>query len=194
MSDSMAVPELERVLSAVGELLSAEDSRVAVVVVGGAALALLGFVSRGTFDIDVIARAEESQGGWTLIQAEPIPVALRNAIAAVARDLDLPSDWMNTVVGRQWPQGLPPDLLSDITWRSFGGLSVGLVGRGALVALKLFAAADRGPASVHVQDLIALAPDDAELDEAAGWVRGQDAAPEFAAMVDGVLGHVRRHR
>jgi len=60
--------------------------------------------------------------------------------------------------------------------------------------LKLFAATDRGPASVHVQDLIALAPNDAELDEAAEWVREQDAAPEFGRLVDGVLGHVRRHR
>jgi len=190
----MAVPELERALRAAGELLAAEGSTVAIVVVGGAALALGGFVSRSTFDIDVIARAEEREAGLTLVQAEPIPAALRNAIATVARDLDLPADWMNTVVGRQWPQGLPPGLLSEITWRTFGGLSVGLVGRGALVALKLFAATDRGPASVHVQDLVALAPDDAELAEAADWVRGQDVSPEFGAMVDGVLGHVRRHR
>lgn len=194
MLDSMAVPELEQALGAVGELLAAEDSKVAIVVVGGAALALRGFVRRGTFDIDVIARAEESEGGLTLIQAEPMPTALRNAIAIVARDLDLPTDWMNTVVGRQFPQGLPPGVLSEVTWRTFGGLSVGLAGRGALVALKLFAATDRGPASVHVQDLIALAPDDAELDEAAKWVRGQDAAPEFGAMVEDVLGYVRRHR
>jgi hypothetical protein len=44
------------------------------------ALALGGFVRRGTFDVDIIARAEESDRGLILIQAEPIPVVLRNAI------------------------------------------------------------------------------------------------------------------
>jgi len=62
MSDSMAVPELEGALSAAGQLLAAADAKVAIVVVGGAALALRGFVHRGTFDIDVIARTEESGG------------------------------------------------------------------------------------------------------------------------------------
>jgi len=187
----MAVPQLETALRATGELLLAEGSSVAIVVVGGAALALRGFVSRGTFDIDVIARAEETEDGLALVEAEPLPAALRDAVATVARDLDLPADWMNGVVGRQWPQGLPPGMIDEIAWRTFGGLRVGLAGRRALIALKLFAAADRGPASVHVQDLLALAPDDAELDEAAAWVRGQDAAPEFGAILDGVLSHVR---
>ncbi len=194
MPDSMAVPQLEAALRATGELVLADGTGVAIVVVGGAALALRGFVSRGTFDIDVIARAEEVRGGWTLVEAEPMPSALRNAVATVARDLDLPADWMNTVVGRQWPQGLPPGMLDEIAWRDFGGLRVGLAGRRALIALKLFAAADRGPASVHVQDLLALVPDDAELDEAATWVRGQDVAPDFGALVDGVIEHVRRYR
>lgn len=123
-----------------------------------------------------------------------LEAALRDRVATVARDLDLPADWMNTVVGRQWPQGLPPGMLDDTMWLTFGGLRVGLAGRRALIALKMFAAADRGPASVHVQDLLALAPDDAELEAAAAWVRGQDAAPAFGAIVDGLLAHVRRTR
>jgi hypothetical protein len=32
------------------------------------------------------------------------------------------------------------------------------------------------------------------LDEAAAWVREQDAAPEFPAMLEEVLAHVRGNR
>ncbi|NBC19387.1 MAG: hypothetical protein GVY18_18940 [Bacteroidetes bacterium] len=69
---------------------------------------------------------------------------------------------------------------------------MGLAGRRTLLALKLFAAVDQGPESVHVQDLVALRPTEAELEEAASWVRAQDAAPEFASMTREVVRYVRR--
>lgn len=194
MPHEMAPPDLEAAFRATGELLAADGYSVAVVVVGGAALALRGIVGRGTFDVDVIARAEDRGDGVVLVEAEPVPAALEAAISTVARDLELPADWMNTVVGRQWPHGLPPGTLEELAWRTYGGLSVGLAGRRALIALKMFAAVDRGPGSVHVQDLAALAPDDVELGEAAAWVREQDAAPEFPAMLEEVLAHVRGNR
>lgn len=68
------------------------------------------------------------------------------------------------------------------------------MGRRTLIALKLFAAVDRGPWSVHVQDLAALAPDDGELRDAAEWVGRQDVAPEFQAILEEVVEHVRRVR
>ena len=69
-------------------------------------------------------------------------------------------------------QGLPPWISDDLTWRRFGALLIGLAGRQTLIALKLFAAVDQGPRSVHYQDLVVLAPTDEELDIAASWVRG----------------------
>ncbi len=101
---------------------------------------------------------------------------------------------MNGEVGAQWSQGLPPRTLDGITWRVYGGLEVGLVGRHTLIALKLFAAVDGGSGSVHVQDLLALAPTDIELHEAAEWVATQDAHEGFAAMIARVIEHVQRHR
>lgn len=190
----MTPVDLEAALRAVGELLEADGVHVAVVVVGGAALTLQGIVERGTFDIDVIARAEAEGDSMILVEAEPLPTALTDAVTTVARDLTLQADWMNTVVARQWTQGLPPGTAEGITWRTYGGLTVGLVGRGTLIALKLFAAADRGPDSVHVQDLVALDPDADELAEAAAWIRGQDAAPEFPGILEEVLTHVSRSR
>lgn len=187
---------LEEALQAVGELLEAEREEAAIVVVGGATMNLLGFVARATQDVDVIARARVPEGERppVLMPPDPLPEALRRAVARVARDFRLPDDWMNTVVGKQWLQGLPPSLPEDLAWRRYGALHVGLVGRRTLIALKLFAAADQSVRSVHTQDLVALRPDAAELDEAARWVVSQDASPDFPGMVAHVVAHVLRVR
>jgi hypothetical protein len=95
----------------------------------------------------------------------------------------------------QWSQGLPPWLAHDITWRRYEGLHVGLVGRRTLLALKLFAAVGQSVRSVHAQDLLALNPSDAELDEASAWVVTQDASDSFPRLVaEVVVEHVRAHR
>jgi len=186
---------ITRALDAVGELLEEEGEEVAIVVVGGTALNLLGVVERATFDVDVIARAEGLTAGTLLLRpASPLPEALNRAAARVARDFGLDPSWMNSEVSAQWSQGLPPITLEETTWRTFGGLTVGLAGRRPMVALKLFAAVDRGPRSVHLQDLLILAPTDEELDQAADWVKRQDASPNFAGMVEEVIRHVRQRR
>ncbi|HYH79912.1 MAG TPA: hypothetical protein VEX86_08940 [Longimicrobium sp.] len=116
------------------------------------------------------------------------------AIARVARDFSLPDDWLNTAVAAQWNQGLPPWLGDDLEWRSYDALRVGLAGRRTLITLKLFAAADQSTRSVHAQDLAALAPTDAELEDAAAWVVTQDASPEFPRLVNEIAEHVRARR
>jgi hypothetical protein len=187
---------LEAALSAVGELVGADGERVAIVVVGGATLNLLGVVRRGTSDVDVIARAYRDEAeDLRLERAEPFPPTLARAIQTVARDFGLSNTWMNADVGKQWERGLPPGLLEDTTWRNYGGgLDVGMVGRQTLIALKLFAAADGGQLSVHVQDLLALAPTAHEMGFAAAWVRTQDAANGWASLVEEVIAHVERNR
>lgn len=186
---------IEEALHAAGDLLRAAGEQVSVVVVGGATLNLLGIVRRSTSDVDVIARAfVDSSGVLRLIQAEPFPASLQTAIRTVARDFGLPEIWMNAAVGAQWVHGLPPWILEDLTWRAYGNLQVGLVGRRTLVALKLFAAVDSGPRSVHLQDLLAIVPTDTELEESRNWVATQDANEAFPSMIDGVIEYVRGHR
>ncbi|HEX8243063.1 MAG TPA: hypothetical protein VF541_06200 [Longimicrobium sp.] len=187
---------LPHALDAVGAILEIESAPVAVVVVGGATLHLLGLVTRTTQDVDVIARAVTPVGEdpVVLMPADPLPEPLARAIARVSRDFGLPADWMNTAVARQWSQGLPPWLAEDLEWRRYGALQVGLAGRRTLIALKLFAAVDQSLRSVHAQDLIALAPTDAELDEASGWVLTQDASHVFPQLVSQVVQHVRDAR
>ncbi len=177
-------------LDAVGAHLEATGATVAIVVVGGAALALRGWVPRTTHDVDVIAL-----GGEAGKLAPPrLPEALLRAVERVARDFNLPEQWLNASVGAQWRSGLPDGLGDDLEWRTFRALRVGLAGRASLIALKLFAAADKGPASVHAQDLLVLAPTDEELTQASAWVLTQDIAPEWPRIVSEVVAHVRTHR
>lgn len=184
------IPDIERALTAVGELLAAEGQTAAVVIVGGAALNLLGIVRRATRDVDVLAVADSSAG--RLRPPSPLPDQLRKAIATVSRDFDLPADWLNTDVGGQWETGLPPGLDGRVDWRRYGGLSVGIADRRDLIFLKLYAAADDvGPESVHFQDLLALSPTPEELNSAARWVRAQDPSAEFGSTLDKVLRHAR---
>lgn len=178
----------ERLFRALGDLLSAEGAQFQLVVVGGVAMALGGFTQRTTLDVDVIALADAGQS--KLRSADPLPEELERLVRKVARDFGLPNDWLNGAVSAQLAHGLPPGLVEGLTWHRFGGLHIGLAGRRALIALKLFAAADQGPRSKHVSDLTDLAPTHAEWEEATAWVKGQDVAPEFPGIVEGVVQHV----
>lgn len=183
-------------LRALGEILASQEESFAVVVVGDTALILQGFVVRATRDVDVIAISQDppERDMKTIRPPDPLPIALRNVIKRVARDFNLPDDWMNTTVGLQWKTGLPPGFERRIHWEQYGGLWLGLADRYDLIFLKLYAAADsEGPESVHFQDLMALQPTDEELDTAAGWVRSQDVSSPFARILEEVLQHARRN-
>ena len=177
----------------VGELLEGAGESYAIAIIGGAALSLLGVVERTTRDVDVLAFATRSgRRAWALTPPpRPLPVVLADAIRTVGRDLGLAEDWLNVGPALQWKAGLPPGLVGRITWKRYRALRVGVVGRTDLVCFKLFAAADDGPEGRHARDLAALAPTDAELRQAARWVKTQDATAEFSAIVDEVVRHVR---
>ncbi|NND01487.1 MAG: hypothetical protein HKN91_01750 [Acidimicrobiia bacterium] len=182
---------IEELLRAVGDLLAAEREQAGVVVVGGAALAIRGFVDRVTKDVDVIALAEEGDAGWQIHLTANLPEALQRAAVRVARDFGLDENWLNAEVGALWVGDLPRSFSSDIEWRTYGGLTVGYVGRTVLIALKLFAAVDSGPADVHFQDLCALRPSDAELEVASAWVEDQDEGTVFPHLLRGVVERYR---
>lgn len=181
----------EAMLNALGDRLSLRGESVSLVVLGGTAMNLHGFVERPTRDVDVLARIDEA--GGTLRHPEPLPDGLREAIAEVALDFQQPPDWMNTEVALQWLTGLPPGLEQRLAWHDYGPLRIGLVAREDLIAFKLYAAADSGPASVHLSDLLALDPNPAELTEAAAWIRTQDISVGFHAILEQVIEYVQDH-
>ncbi len=189
--------DVQQALRLVGELLAADGHEYAVIILGGAALNLLGIVERATTDVDILAfatpRANAAPDQSTLREPpEPIPSALARAAAIVARDLGLDEHWLNTGPALQWRAGLPPGLAGRVEWLRYSALWVGVVARYDLIFFKLFAAADSsGPKSVHYQDLLALRPSAAEFDAAAEWVSTQDASPAFADVLHRVVNHAR---
>jgi len=75
--DSPGRSDLGRLLTALGERLAFERQHVELVVIGGAALTILGFVDRTTRDVDVVALLD----GGVLAPAKPLPpplIAARN--------------------------------------------------------------------------------------------------------------------
>ena len=139
--------DIELALRRVGELLEAANEPHALVIVGGAALGLLGVVSRETRDVDILAFARaRGRGAWTPVPPpQPLPDAFAGAIRTVGRDLGLADDWLNTGPALQRKQGLPRGLSTRVQWRQYASLRVGVAGRQDLIWLKLYATAARGP-------------------------------------------------
>jgi len=182
--------EIRLALQRVGELLEARGLRFEIVIVGGAALNLLGIIERSTVDVDVIAMGEGVRPMRLREPADPLPRPLADAVATVARDMNLPADWMNPRVAGQWALGVPEGFQARIRWETLGGLEVGVSSRTDLIHLKLYAACDAtGPQSRHFVDLMALSPTSGELAAAATWVVDQDAG--LASIVEEVIKHVR---
>jgi hypothetical protein len=79
--------DIANVLTAVGELLAADGEAYAIVIIGGAALNLLGIVRRTTSDVDILAWG---RGAEISRPPEPLPAPLVRAIDAVAKRFGLP--------------------------------------------------------------------------------------------------------
>lgn len=77
--------QIRRALRLVGERLAAERVEIRIVLIGGAAMNLRGFVSRATADVDIIAVAREGAAGLEL-HRPPEPLHPTPAELAVARE------------------------------------------------------------------------------------------------------------
>lgn len=190
--------DIERALTAVGELLEARDTRAGIVVIGGAALRLLGIVERTTRDVDIVAVAHEPGDLQQLARPpEPLPPPLKWAIEKVAEDFNLPDNWLNQGPASQWDLALPlpTGFAERVQWRRYGALDVGICSRIDLIHFKLEAAADQPTSdSRHFRDLAALEPTDAELATAAAWVLSNNDGPEFPSILSKVVAHVKTFR
>src|SRR6266567_3604110 len=133
--------DIDEALQKVGELLASDNESYAIVVVGGAALNLLGLIERVTTDVDILAFADPTDTEpAVLVEApEPMPAPLVRAARTVARDLGLEEEWLNTGPALQWRSGFPPGLARRVVWRRYAALRVGLVDRPDLIFLKLYA-------------------------------------------------------
>jgi hypothetical protein len=188
--------DIDRVLDAVGELLAANEARVSIVVIGGAALQLLGVIDRATRDVDIVALTRAPGDLQELVRPpEPLPAALESAITQVASDFGLPDHWMNRGPAGQWDVGLPQGFAERVQWRTHGGLDVGVASRLDLIFFKLEAAADQPDSnSRHFDDLVALNPSDSGLEQAAEWARSKNVGPEYHEFIERAIHHVQSLR
>lgn len=154
--------------------------RLDAVVIGGAALNLLGVITRATKDCDILD--------------PPLPPAIVDAARSFAAEVrrrgeELQDDWLNngpaslaSVLPPGWRDRLQP---------TFSGAAIQLrcLGRDDLLRSKLFALCDRG---FDLGDCVALAPAAEELRAISPWLEQQDGHPGWPAHVRATLADLGR--
>jgi hypothetical protein len=150
------------------------------VVIGGAALNMLGVVSRFTKDCDILY--------------PEIPKDVADASQAFAAELrhtgeSIQNDWLNngpvSLVSHLRPQW------EERLQTAFTGTAIHLrcLGRSDFLCAKLFALCDRG---IDLGDCLALAPTVKEIADVLPWLEEQDAHPGWPAHVRATLADVGR--
>lgn len=172
-----------KLLDALGEQLERLGASYELVVVGGSALLALGLVTRPTKDVDLVALRSDS----SLAPASPLPPLLASARDRVARDFQLPADWLNDGPASLLDFGLPDGFMDRACREEHGpALTVWYASRLDQIHLKLYAAVDQGPGK-HEADLRALEPSAEELIGAARWSRGHDPSPGYQDVLERAL-------
>ena len=183
----MDLKEINRFLNALSEQLELQGTRdVALVVCGGAALSILGLSQRTTRDIDAMAFVvPPAAGRQSLVKAE-FDDKFKIAAAAVAKDFNLPVDWINCGPADQLDTGLPDGLQDRLISVKYGkNLVVHYCSRIDLIQLKLSAAVDvRGR---HLEDLRGMNPEPGEIEQAARWCLSQDVSEPFRQLLLEIL-------
>ena len=151
--------------------LAERDVRFEAVIIGGAALALLGVIDRETRDCDVLDPD---------IPDEIVAIAKEFAIAQTRLGHALDENWLNngpSDLKRTLPEGWGQRLQE-----AFSGQAVRLqtLGRNDLLATKLFALCYR---ETDADDCRRLAPTREEVDALQPWVIEQDANTLWPAHV-----------
>lgn len=166
------------ILAAFDRFLVGRGLSLAAVAVGGAALNLLGIITRPTKDCDILHPALPNE----ITVAAGVFAAEMRAQGEVLAD-----DWLNN-----GPASLSNHL--PIGWQDrvqplFAGAALTLtaLGRADFLCAKLWALCDRG---LDLPDCIALAPTAAELEDVRPWLEEQDANPDWPEHVRATLADV----
>jgi hypothetical protein len=189
MSGFIGIENLEKALRLLaGRLELARADPIRLVVCGGSALIAQGLITRTTKDVDVLALADSN---GSLISPVPLPECLIKAVKEVARDLGFADDWINngpsSGEGGLFQLGLPEGLADRLDKRVYGPrLTVCFIGRFDQIHFKLYAAVDRWDGT-HLDDLLSLAPSDAELEAAARWAMTHDVSEAFRTILKDML-------
>ncbi len=180
--------EIDELLGRLGIELEELDTPVfEIVVIGGAALNILGLVSRVTRDIDCLAFVERDESGRIKLKLiEEFPEIFRQAANIVAENSGLDEKWINAEPTELVSQRLPEGIEERLVVREYGkNLKVHLISRYDLIHLKVYAA-EQGPGK-HVNDLLALNPTVDEIEQAVQWCFTQDPSEGFRLVMKDML-------
>lgn len=170
----------QETIQAFDVFLAARGLKLEAVVVGGAALALLGVITRETRDCDVMVPE---------LPAEVLDAARAFAAEVRGRGEVLRDDWLNNGPA-DVAKALPPGWEARVQQAFMGSaLVLRTLGRADLLKTKLFALCDRGQ---DIGDCLALAPTAEELREALAWVQDQDANIMWPEHVEATLADLGR--
>lgn len=179
--------DIEASLNALGEQLENLAKEIyELLVCGGSALNVLGLIHRPTKDVDVLAYVIRDNV-YKFIKADPLSPELSMAVKKVARDFNLPEDWLNTGPASAVDFGLPDGLMKRVTTRRYGRkLILHFLSRYDQIYFKLYAAVDQG-AGKHFDDLLALDPTADELEKAARWSMTHDVSEGYRQIIKKLL-------
>jgi len=146
------------------------------VVCGGTALGLQELVDRPTRDVDVLGNWDETLLNIILIEKfdDKILICIRRVADNHPELTGMKKNWVNLGPRTLAQAGLPTGFTTRLQKLRIGNrLTLHVLGRLDLLALKLYAAADdeRHRQEIHVADLKGLSPTFEELDTAIAWVR-----------------------
>lgn len=181
--------DITGLLEAMGEHLAVLGGEpIELVICGGTAMNALGFVSRPTKDVDVVALLESVSGDEKrLVTAKPLPECVRKARRRVAGDFNVPEAWLNDGPTDLLRWGLPEGCEQRLVSRPYGThLTLHFLGRYDLICLKLYAWSDTGTPR-HGKDLKALAPTTSELALASRWVLTHNEPEGFLPLLQHAL-------
>ncbi len=164
---------LDDLLARLERVLAESGAHIDLVVFGGSALALSGFVGPRTYDLDLDVLGLLS--GRELVTAVPLPKELAAAQKRLIVELGLSGDFIDPWMGRYMlGLGLPDGLVGRLESRSYGeALSIHVIGRLDMIHLKYLAVIESAPEFLekHANDLRHLDPTPAELTPTVAWAR-----------------------
>jgi hypothetical protein len=161
----MIAKDVERCLTALGDLLAARGQQADIVVLGGASLVVRHLTSRVTRDVDVLGiRLPDGE----VRSAYPFPDFLREAATSVAAGLGLEPDWLDDRPGSDFANAAPTGFETRLELSRYGPLSVWHLAASDILTIKLIASAERWGErpNKHWNDVPALAPDAHAFDRA----------------------------
>ena len=163
--------DLQRALSLLDSELSKKKVNCQITICGGAALILMGVVSRETIDIDIVSKE--------------IPIEILEAAKIVAKKLNYPLGWLNNKVS-PIVERLPADWQDHLIVVYTGkAITITSISRQDLINSKLHAAIERR--TVDYADLIGLKPIVSELEIASQYALNQASNENYELWVSGYI-------